>query len=618
MFKDKLILHEGLYHNLLRLYEILKEISNTEGLVFNLQPGTWLRYFKTGSTAFGQLKIEGSRLKVLQFDKPFSTKYIINNVIVGLNMFSFNKTVVCLEFSKTSVFCALAQISGRKVDIIAVDSIEIDSGILEQGVIYDSPHLEQIVKNLITSVSKTYSKIDAAWIAVPDNKVLITKFDVSKDKKGIREDDLHKAIEEKFNYSASKLLLINRQIHELNSKAFFLCDAIRLEHINPFIKLFDSLSIPVESVFPTFQCIYEDLKGQFTVPTLLLYPSEKGFKFFLADSDGVHLESVWGHNVIELNENFDKAVYEIVKYAQQSKEVALGVKNISVIESSKYDAELVQSYLQKTRINFNWIPATGYEESGFNPVNILILKGLLKAAMSSDLNKGFLEPQLINESSDFKSNTAPVSNIRSLPFGSPSQQPTQSYGNTYTTPLTKNTIIKNEEQMDSRWNFKVILATLLLGAAIIGLLVYGGFQISKRINKDGNEEVAVTTPTPTPPVIITTTPTIEITPSETPTPTPTLVALTKNDVQVQVSNGNNTAGEASTVSGILTSNGFKTKKANNYSRRDVPSTSVTYKDQRAKALAEEIAQLISSRYPTAKALYDPASTEDIWVVLGAH
>ena len=48
-------------------------------------------------------------------------------------MFTLNKTVVCLEFSKTSVFCAVAQVAGRKVNIVSIDAIPLENGIIEEG-----------------------------------------------------------------------------------------------------------------------------------------------------------------------------------------------------------------------------------------------------------------------------------------------------------------------------------------------------------------------------------------------------------------------------------------------------------------------------------------------------
>jgi archaellum component FlaG (FlaF/FlaG flagellin family) len=545
------------------------------------------------------------------------TKTSQKNILlkVFLPMFSLNKTVVCLEFSKTTVFCALAQISGRKVDIIAIDTIHIESGILEEGIIYDIPHLEQIVKNLITSVSKTHNKIDAAWIAVPDNKVLITKFDILKDKKGISEENLHKTIEEKFNFSASKLLLINRPIHELNNRVFYLSNAIRIEHLEPFFQLFDSLDIPVESVFPTFHCIYEDLKSHFTAPSLLLYPNEKGFKFFLADENGVHLESVWGHNVIEFNENFDKAIDEIVQYAKQSKEVALGIKQILVVESPHYDSEAVQTYLQKTRINFNWI-SIPQDENNFNPINVVVLKGLLKAAMTQDFNKGFLEDQIAHE---FERTKPIPTMIKTMSLSQESED--SDYNPSYTTPMTRNTVTRSEENMENRWNRKVIIASVLLAAGILGLLTYAGTKLSARISKKTTGEVSDVTPVPT----ANNTPEPTATPEATPTPvtsptptTPSVAPLEKKDVKVLVLNGNNKTGEAGKINTIIKNAGFTTEAPGNNPTKNVPSTTVTYKDPRAEALAQEVAKLIEPSYPSAKAVLDANATKDILVVLGAN
>lgn len=534
-------------------------------------------------------------------------------------MFNSTKTIACVEFSKTSIFCALAQITGRKVDIVAIDQIHVESGILEEGVVYDVPHLQQLVKNLITSVSRNQNKIDAAWIAVPDNKIRITKFEVHKNGKTIDEYELHKAIEEKFNYSAAKLYLINRPIHELNGRVYYLADAIRSEHLKPFIEVFEPLGIPVESIFPTFQCVYEELKEHFRVPTLLLHPYGKGYKFFLADSNGVHLESVWGHNVIEFNDNLDKAIEEILQYAKQSKEVAIGVKRVMAIESPNLDSELLQIYLRRAGVEFSWIPYSNNGD-GFDPVSIITLKGIIKNAMNPGFSRGFLEPQVTHEDDYVPESFANARNAISVPqkdetFGG--------YRSNYVTPSTKNTVTKNYTDTEEKWNFKVLIATIILAVALVGSLAYAGWRISERLSESKSDETAESTPTPTATPFVptaTSTPTPTDTPSPTPTATPSVtvtpVDFTKSEVKVLVLNGNTVAGEAKRITGVLSSNGFVTKTPGNNATK-VPTTSVTYKDPRAAKLAQEIVTLIEPSYASAKATLDAAQTEDILVVLGS-
>lgn len=532
-------------------------------------------------------------------------------------MFSTTKTIACLEFSKISVFCALAQITGRKVDILAIDEINIETGILEEGIVYDIPHLKQIVKNLITSVSKNQSKIDCAWIAIPDNKVKIASFDVIKEKKGVSDYELHRIIEEKFSYNASKLYLINRPIHDINQHVFYLTNGIRVEHLDPFLSLLEPLQIPVEAVFPTFQCLFEELKDQFTVPTLLLYPYGKGYKFFLADSNGVYLDSVWGHNVIEFNENLDKAIEEIISFAKQSKDIAMGVKKVMAVESSKHDSELLQIYLRRTGLEFAWVPIEGNTGSNVDQVSLIILKGLIKNAMNTQFNKGFLEPQTTHNEeltpdliSRIKTNATSIK-----------EEKTRSPMSFVATP-TRQTQYKNANMLEERWNIKVITVSVLLGIVLIGSIAYAGWRIADRVAKNAETSTARTTPTPTssiPTATSTPTTTTTYTPTTAPTVTATqLPALKKSDVRVLVQNGNNKAGEAKLISGILQSKGFITKAPENAPSRDIPTTTISYKDPRSKELADEIAKLVESRYPSAKSQLDQTITEDILVVLGAR
>lgn len=522
-------------------------------------------------------------------------------------MFGNTKNVVCIEFSKNYIFCALAVVTGKKVDIVSIDEMPLESGIIEDGIVYDQPHLEQIVKNLLTSVSKNHKNIDSAWIAIPDNKVRIVKFDLPQAGKEVDEYELSRAIEEKLNYPAAKLHLINNKTHELNGRAFYLTYAIRLEHLQPFIDILSPLGIKVESIFPTFCAIYQEHKKKFDVPTLLLHPYGNGFKFFVADQYGVYLESVFGHNVIELNQNFDKAVEEIIRYSRQSKEVTLDVKKILAIEASNTDTEQLQILLRKTGVDFSWIPLEADGE--VDPVSLSILKGLIINAMS-DNSHGFLGPQV----SAINSEAVEYSKTPFLRESANETLPYSAY-------QTRNTVYKNSESLEPRINVKTIIATIVLAIALIGTLVFAGSRVAERLNSD---KQASSTPTPTPTIpqaptsINTPTPTITPTDQPSGTPSPTTVPnLTKTDIRVRVLNANSVPNEARRISTVLKNNGFVTKDPGNNPVRGIATTTITYKDQRAAKLAQEIVTLIEPNYPSSKAVFDANSSEDILIVLGA-
>ncbi len=535
-------------------------------------------------------------------------------------MFSAPRTIACLQLTRTKVFCALAKITGRKVDILAFDEINVESGILEEGIIYDIEHLQKIVKNLITSVSKNHSQIDTAWLAIPDNKIKIANFDLVKEKNGVNEYELHKTIEDKFSSPVSKLYLINRPIHDLNQRVFYLVNAIRTEHLDPFLKLLEPLEIPVTAVFPTFECVWEALKDQFTAPTLLIYPSGKSYKFLVADQNGVYLDSIWGHNIIDPDSNLDKAILEIVEFAKKSKDIAIGVKKVIALESPNHDSETLQMYLRKTGLDFSWIP---YEEPiipGSDYTSLIVLKGLIKCAMRTDFNKGFLETQIVEHDPA----TSGILAKMATKVRQESPGPTNPFANKISTKTNRFTQYKNLAMMESRFNLKSAFISTLLSLILLGSIAYAGWRIAERVaqrsaESNGNQlsVISSTTPTPTTNVSITATPTNTPTPTPTVTPTATPTPMfTKSEVKVLVLNGNNRPGEASLVTGILQSNGFITKAPDNAQERNVPTTTVSFKDQRSKDLAEEIVKLIENRYPSAKAVYDPNINEDILVVLG--
>ena len=545
-------------------------------------------------------------------------------------MFNQTKNIVCIEFSKNGVLCALAQISGRKVDILSVDQINIESGILEEGIVYDVPHLQQIVKNLITSVSRNQNRIDAAWIAVPDNKIKTIKFEVNKDKKGIDEYELHRIVEEKFNHAATKLHLINKPIHELNNKVFFLTNAIRTEHLLPFLEIFEPLSINVEAVFPTFSCIFEELKDLISVPTLVLYPQGKSYKFLIADNNGVHLESVYGHNVIENNEHLDKAVNEVIEFAKQSKEVAIGVKKVMAVESSDIDSESLQIHMRRAGLDFAWIPNTGGGNT--NPVSIIVLKGLIKSAMSGKMSHGFLEEQIthteeVPTAAYFATAKAPgQGGMRLSPESMGNNRNERYQPNAYVTTPSRNTIFKNSSNvLEERWNIKVISVSVILAVALIGTIVYAGWMIAQRVTQNTSQAGKIT-PTPTSTAFVPTStstpePTATATPSATPTQeasaTPTATpSVSKTDVFVLVLNGNNVSGQAKEMATKLKASGFKTREPGNNPQKGIATTTVYYKNAGYKALADEAAKVLEPNYPSAKSTLDTSIQDDIVVILG--
>ncbi len=534
-------------------------------------------------------------------------------------MFSAPKTIACLQFTRTKVFCALSKITGRRVDILAFDEINVESGILEEGIIYDIEHLQKIVKNLITSVSKNQSQIDAAWLAIPDNKIKIANFDLVKVKNGVDEYELHKTIEDKFNSPISKLYVISKPIHDLNQRVFYLVNAIRVEHLDPFLKLLEPLEIPVTAVFPTFECIWEALKDQFTVPALLLYPSGKSYKFFVADQNGVYLDSIWGHNIIDPDSNLDKAILEIVEFAKKSKDIALGVKKVIALEYPNHDSETLQAYLRKTRLDFSWIPYDEPAIHGSDYTSLIVLKGLIKCSMRADFNKGFLATRLMEHDPA----TSGILVKIATKGHQESHGPANPFANRINTKTNRFTLYKNLTMMENRWNLKSVFISTLLSLILLGSVAYAGWRIAERVaqrsESNGNQlpVISSTKPTPTTNISVTTTLTNTPTPTQTVTPTTTPTPMfTKSEVKVLVLNGNNRTGEASLVTGILQSNGFITKAPDNAPERNIPTTTVSFKDQRSKNLAEEIVKLIENRYPSAKAVYDPNINEDILVVLG--
>lgn len=544
-------------------------------------------------------------------------------------MFNDTKFIVCIYFSKYKVFCSLAQIYGNKVDITAFDEMKISHGVIEEGIVYDPEYLSQITKNLVASVSKSIKRIDSAWIVIPDNKIKIANIQVPKVNEQIDRYEMDKLLEDKFQYPPSQLYLLHKPIHDINNNIFLLSYAIKPEHLNPYLHSLKDLDINVESVFPSFECIYTELKNYFVVPTLILYPYHTGYKFFIADENAVFMNSIWGHSVVELNNNFNNAIEEIITFASRSKDVALDIKKILIIETKSENIELLQGYLRKINIEVGWIRSDDYKHYLIDEISLIILKGLLKNGARSTKPKGLLTETPKEQSEIDNSN---IQNLIKRNLNGQTNKNLFSYNNQKSLQKNNNfgsNLIEIKAKKLNIEKVKTTLVSFLVTILLIGSIVYAGWKITEKLLNE--EEILqkgqnITTdvkPTPT----LVNTPTkdisennlVTITPtSNIPTPslTPTPQLFRKNEVRVLVLNGNNRTGEARLVTNILQTNGFLTKAPDNAPEKGIPTTSVKYRDKRAVQLSEEIAKLIEVRYPTAKAEYDPNIKEDIVVILG--
>lgn len=543
-------------------------------------------------------------------------------------MFSTSKNVICLLFNKSNIICALAIVIGNKVDIVSIDSIDFDDGILVDGVIYDKYHLLEVTKTLINSVSKGVSEIDSAWISIPDNKVLISKFEINKPHTEIESHDISQALENKLNSPASYFFSYNIPIHEINRRVFYLGYSIRKDHIAPFIEIFDEIGINVSCIYPNFETLYRNLKDYVKLPSLVLYPSDVGYKFFVADGDGVYLESVWGHNVIELNEDFDKAVKEIINYAKQTREVALGIKKILIVEGDKEIDQTVQEYLANLNLEHLWIPNGIDDNTSYLPTSILSLKGLITLAMNKDnpnSTSGFTS--IDNESKNYKNSHNYSDSFHKIPLKSVGtlrlQKPDISTKN-YIEERGRDTLMRNEDDLDTKWNYKVLTTTILLVVLITSGLIYLGIQLTNRNNStqdnsvNENNQSQNLTPTP---IAQTPTPETTISPKETPTPipSPTTTPPIKSEVTFKVFNGNSVGGEASRISGIVSNLGYKPESPENFNRFDVASTVVQYNSEELLEYATEISKTLSqSGYPTANTELVPGETRQITIILGVQ
>ncbi|MCX8034684.1 MAG: LytR C-terminal domain-containing protein [Candidatus Dojkabacteria bacterium] len=568
-------------------------------------------------------------------------------------MFGSNRTVIIFDFSSDNIYAVLVSLvkSGAryKADILRIDNVDISrSEIIEGGIIYDYETVKSYVRTLITNIARDQKKIDTAWIVVPSNKAEIVKFDVLKESFELQDSQFAAVVEDAFRTPMQNLHVEYKPIHELNNRVYSLAYGIKHEHLSPYLQIFSELNLNVEVAYPRFDALYEEKRDYFDIPTLFLYPYKRGFKFLVADVDGVHMHAIGEHNIVDFNEHFDKALIEVISYAKRDKNVAVPIKKILVLESHDYDAEMVELYLRKIGISYGWIKLE--DSYGYDQLTILSIKGAIKKALknetgliSSENNQrsrdttklqssfSYLSSRKPSEETNFRNSYSDYELTQSRPVVKQSlgheslYKPRQKYM-TQENALTR--YIDIEDEKGSLLNWKTVFVTTIVVFIILALVYLVGINFlrnssNNQINTSQNQNMTdidiTSSPTNVP------TPTLDddffFVPTETiqtPSPTPTSIPFGKSDVKVKVHNGTTKAFEAARISTILKNNGFNTLEPANHTSNNVANTIIYYRDQRSEALAKEIVTLIESSYPTASIKYDETISFDILVVLGAN
>ncbi len=567
-------------------------------------------------------------------------------------MFGNNKTVIIFDFSSDNIYAVLVNLvksgSRYKADILRIDNVDISrSEIIEGGIIYDFETVKSYVRTLITNIARDQKKIDTAWIIIPSNKVEIVKFDVFKESFEIQDSQFATVVEDAFKTPLQNLYVEYKPIHELNNRVYSLAYGIKHEHLSPYLQIFSELNLNVEIAYPRFDTLYEEKRDYFEIPTLFLYPYKRGFKFLVADVDGVHMHAIGEHNVVDFNEHFDKALIEVISYAKRDKNVAIPIKKILVLESHDYDSEMVELYLRKIGISYGWIKLE--DSYGYDQVTILSIKGAIKKALKDETglisreNRRVKDTSRVQSSFDylsqresfdensFRSRYSDYESIKDRPLAKQSfgheniYKPRQKYA-TQENALTR--YIDIEDEKNGLLNSKTVFLTTIVLFIILVLIYLVGVNFlrnnsNNQSNTSQNQNIADVEMTVSPTNIPT--PTLNddffFVPTETvqtPSPTPTLVPFSKSDVRVRVNNGTTKAFEAARITTILKNNGFNTLDPANHTINNVANTIVYYRDPRSEALAKEIVTLIESSYPTASIKYDETISFDILVVLGAN
>lgn len=175
-----------------------------------------------------------------------------------------------------------------------------------------------------------------------------------------------------------------------------------------------------------------------------------------------------------------------------------------------------------------------------------------------------------------------------------------------TVDTTKTTNILNDEVApESKKNSKglvlSLLATLVVGGALTGGIIYSRTSLDNRSKAASPEETSIPTP--------------EVTSTPEATPTPEVIDLT--EYTINILNGSGVAGQAGVVNDLLELAGFEGMDTGNADSYDYESTEVSLIEGTPKGVFDTIKETLEDDYEvTAGEALDEDSDYDILIVVG--
>jgi hypothetical protein len=477
-------------------------------------------------------------------------------------MFKSAQDYITVIITRDFVHTALISLTNKTAEVKSFSEVMLEEGIIEDGVVYRGDALADSIKDAISQL-ETKGRLKV-WLAVPDNKVLISN-----------SHSIEK-LEKKYDVTLDELSIL---------KSDNGLTAIKKDYINSYLNTVIKAGYEVQSVFPIASCVQSAIKSKIAGNTLVFYPfGTSKLKFFLVNDRGVLMNSVMGHNILDKDKNLEKGLKEIETFAISQGTVDAISKAISISNDENDEVgELLPN------VEFEYIKK---DQDEIDNVPFLVIKGLIKKA--STQQKGFtiddpdLKKPVVQSKSVKVVSTEPKREVKSNGGGS------NGNGN----------------------NMKVgVIATVLtlLVLTLIGILVLA--LVNNKKQSSNSSDIATVSKIPT--VTPTPTATAAPTPTATPTPTPTPVAQQLDQFSVAVLNGNGIAGDSQKVKQAILAKGFKNVQTNNASNFNYSTTEVLVKPNADQAGDTIVALLKDAYLYIAKKPAPAGQVSDIVVILGA-
>ena len=475
-------------------------------------------------------------------------------------MFKTAQEYIALIVTRDFVQAALIEVANKTAEIKLFAETLLEEGIVEDGVIYHQDGLTDAIKQCVNQLNvKGKPKV---WLAIPDNKVIISLSDSLKD------------IEKKYDIPQEDLA---------SFKVDNGVNALKKENLDGYIYSVQQAGFTVTGAFPIASCVYGTLKKVIAEDSLILYPFESSkLKFFIVNDKGITLNSVHGLNTIVKNRDLEKGINEIETFASNE---GLLKKIDKIIYVANDDSEDLSDMLP--HYDLSYIKRDQEEIENFP---FLIIKGLIKKINTQQ--KGFLSANSGKSAAAY----VPI----------PAAAVTAA-------KATKIEDIDDREEISRGKSIRLgIVATVLtlLVLVLIGILIYALLNAHKSVLGD---DVSSVTPVPT----VNNAPTATPLPTATPTPLPTPTAVPYETYSVVVLNGNGIVGDSEKVRQFLISKGFKNVQRDNAANFDYTSTIVSIKST-ADSAGDYVVSLLTGSYKNVTKKTAPAAqTSDIVITLGA-